>query len=106
VLGVLGANAATIEQLVHMHRTATSLFGADFTWSAAGVGYPAEFHLAAASLMMGGHVRVGLEDNLRVTMDRRAASNAELVEKALTLAPLLDREPVGAPAAREILGLD
>jgi uncharacterized protein (DUF849 family) len=105
VLGVLGANAATLEQLVHMHRTATSLFGADFTWSAAGVGYPAEFHLAAAALMLGGHVRVGLEDNLRVTTDRRAGSNAELVEKAMTLAPLLDREPVGADAARAILGL-
>jgi len=105
VLGVLGANAATLEQLVHMHRTATTLFGSDFTWSAAGVGYPAEFHLAAAALMMGGHVRVGLEDNLRVTMDRRAASNAELVEKAMTLAPLLDREPVGAAQAREILGI-
>jgi uncharacterized protein (DUF849 family) len=105
VLGVLGANAATHEQLVHMHRTATTLFGSEFTWSAAGVGSPAEFHLAAAALMMGGHVRVGLEDNLRVTMDRRAASNAELVEKAMTLAPLLDREPVGAAQAREILGI-
>lgn len=105
VLGVLGANAATLEQLVHMHRTATSLFGGDFTWSAAGVGYPAEFHLAAAALMLGGHVRVGLEDNLRVTMDRRAESNAELVGKAMTLAPLLDREPVGAAQAREILGI-
>jgi uncharacterized protein (DUF849 family) len=106
VLGVLGANAANLEQLVHMHRTATTLFGSDFTWSTAGVGYPAEFHLAAAALIMGGHVRVGLEDNLRVTMDRRAGSNAELVEKALTLAPLLDREPVGAAGAREILGID
>jgi uncharacterized protein (DUF849 family) len=105
VLGVLGANAATIEQLVHMHRTATTLFGSEFTWSAAGVGYPAEFHLAATALMMGGHVRVGLEDNLRVAMDRRAESNAELVEKAMTLAPLLDREPVGADRAREILGI-
>ena len=105
VLGVLGANAATIEQLVHMHRTAVGLFGDDFTWSAAGVGYPAEFHLAATALMMGGHVRVGLEDNLRVTTDRRAQSNAELVEKALTLAPLLDREPVDAAGARALLGL-
>jgi 3,5-dioxohexanoate:acetyl-CoA acetone transferase len=105
VLGVLGANAATIEQLVHMHRTATTLFGSEFTWSAAGVGYPAEFHLAAAALMMGGHVRVGLEDNLRVTADRRAASNAELVEKAMTLAPLLDRKPVGPGRARELLGI-
>src|SRR3712207_6875602 len=89
-----------------MHRTAAGLFGADgFTWSAAGVGYPAEFHLAATSLMLGGHIRVGLEDNLRVTMDRRAGSNAELVEKALVLAPLLDREPASADDARELLGL-
>jgi uncharacterized protein (DUF849 family) len=106
VLGVLGANAATIEQLVHMHRTAVSLFGERaFSWSAAGVGYPGEFHLAAAALMMGGHVRVGLEDNLRVSEDRRASSNAELVEKALALARLLDREPAEAPATRELLGL-
>ena len=106
VLGVLGGNAATLQQLVHMHGTAVSLFGAEiFTWSAAGVGYPAEFHLAAASLMLGGHIRVGLEDNLRVTLDRRAESNAELVEKALALARLLDRAPVGAVAARQLLGL-
>jgi uncharacterized protein (DUF849 family) len=39
-------------------------------------------------------------------MDRRAESNAELVQKAMTLAPLLDREPVDASGAREILGLD
>jgi uncharacterized protein (DUF849 family) len=106
VLGVLGANAATLEQLLHMHRTAAGLFGADgFTWSAAGVGYPAEFHLAATSLMLGGHVRVGLEDNLRVTLDRRAGSNAELVEKVLAIARLLDREPTDPDGGREILGL-
>jgi uncharacterized protein (DUF849 family) len=106
VLGVLGANAATLQQLLHMHQTATTLFGADgFTFSAAGVGYPAQFHLAATSLMLGGHIRVGLEDNLRVTGERRAASNAELVEKAMTLAPLLDRVPVTGAAARELLGL-
>jgi uncharacterized protein (DUF849 family) len=106
VLGVLGANAATLQQLLHMHQTATTLFGADgFTFSAAGVGYPAQFHLAATSMMLGGHIRVGLEDNLRVTGERRATSNAELVEKAMTLAPLLDRVPVTGAAARELLGL-
>jgi uncharacterized protein (DUF849 family) len=106
VLGVLGANAATLDQLVHMRRTAAELFGPErFTWSAAGVGYPGQFHLAAAALTMGGHMRVGLEDNLRVTRDKRADSNAELVEKAMTLAPLLDREPVDAGGARSILGL-
>jgi uncharacterized protein (DUF849 family) len=106
VLGVLGANAATVEQLVHMRQTAVDLLGADtFTWSAAGIGYPGEFHLAATALMLGGHVRVGLEDNLRVTKAKRAESNAELVEKAMALAPLLDREPASAAEARGILGL-
>jgi uncharacterized protein (DUF849 family) len=105
VLGVLGANAATLEQLVHTHRTAVGLFGSEFTWCTAGVGYPAEFHLAAAALTMGGHMRVGLEDNLRVELDRRAESNAELVEKALALARLLDRAPVGPAEARDLLGI-
>jgi uncharacterized protein (DUF849 family) len=107
VLGVVGANAASLDQLLHMLRTATGLFGADaFSWSAAGVGYPGQFHLAATSLMLGGHIRVGLEDNLRVALDRRAGSNAELVEKAMALAALLDREPAGPAAARDLLGLD
>ena len=106
VLGVLGANAATIDQLVNMRRTADDLFRtAGYTWSAAGVGYPGQFHLAAGALMMGGHIRVGLEDNLRITLTERAASNAQLVEKAVTLAPLLDREPADAHGARELLGL-
>jgi len=106
VLGVLGANAGTIEQLVHMRQTALNLFGADgFTWSVAGIGYPAEFHLAANALMLGGHVRVGLEDNMRVSLDKRADSNAELVEKAVALAPLLDRDPASSDEARAILGL-
>jgi uncharacterized protein (DUF849 family) len=107
VLGVLGANAASIEQLLHMRRTAVSLFGEErFTWSAAGVGYPGQFHLAATALMLGGHMRVGLEDNLRVTAERRAESNAELVEKAVGLAPQLDRRPVDAGEARSLLGLE
>jgi uncharacterized protein (DUF849 family) len=105
VLGVLGANGASIGQLLHMHRTATELFGERFTWSAAGVGYPHQFHLAATALMMGGHMRVGLEDNMRVTATKRADSNAELVAKAMTLAPLLDREPADPDGARAILGL-
>jgi 3,5-dioxohexanoate:acetyl-CoA acetone transferase len=106
VLGVLGANAGTIEQLVHMLRTAETLFGrGNFTWCAAGIGYPAEFHLAATALMLGGHVRVGLEDNLRLSLEQRAGSNAVLVEKARALMPLLDREPATADDARAILGL-
>jgi len=105
VLGVMGANAATIDQFMHMRRTAMDLFGEDFTWSAAGVGYPAEYHLAATCLMLGGHVRVGLEDNLRVSRAKRAETNAELVEKAVALAAIFDREPATPDEAREAFGL-
>ena len=105
VLGVMGANAATIEQFMHMRATATTLFGENLTWSAAGVGYPAEYHLAAMCLMLGGHVRVGLEDNLRLSREKRADSNAELVEKAVALAAMFDREPATPDEAREAFGL-
>jgi len=106
VLGVLGANMVEVDQLVHMLRTAERLFGAgNFTWSAAGVGYPGEFQLVALGLMMGGNVRVGLEDNLRVRKTAMAKSNVDLVEKAVELAELFDREPATPDEAREVLGL-
>ena len=105
VLGVMGANAATVEQFMHMRATADSLFGEDYTYSAAGVGYPAEYHLAAMCLMLGGHVRVGLEDNLRVSRERRAESNAELVEKVVSLAAHFDRRPATPDEARQMFGL-
>ncbi|HSE70318.1 MAG TPA: 3-keto-5-aminohexanoate cleavage protein [Nocardioidaceae bacterium] len=106
VLGVLGANAAEPDQLIHMLRTAERLFGDDaFTWSAAGVGYPGEFNMAALSLMLGGNVRVGLEDNLRVRHREPAGSNVDLVEKVVSLAALFDREPATPDEARHRLGL-
>lgn len=106
VLGVLGANGPAPEQLVHMWQTARHLLGADkFTWSVAGIGYPGEFHLGAVALVLGGHFRVGLEDNLRLTLSRRAESNAQLVEKAAQLATLLDREVATPAEARRALSL-
>jgi uncharacterized protein (DUF849 family) len=105
VLGVLGANQPEIEQAMHMLRTARTLFGEAFTWSAAGIGYPAEYHLAALGIMLGGQIRVGLEDNLRVSRSKRAESNAELVEKAVALAALYDRPPATPDQARAFLGL-
>lgn len=106
VLGVLGANACEPDQLLHMLRTAERLFGAgSFTWSAAGVGYPGEFNLAALALMLGGNVRVGLEDNLRLRRSQPAGSNAELVHKVVQLAQLFDREPASPQETRERLGL-
>jgi uncharacterized protein (DUF849 family) len=106
VLGVLGANGAEADQLLHMLRTAERLFGVgQFTWSAAGVGYPAEFSMATIALILGGNVRVGLEDNLRVRRSAPARDNAELVEKVVQLAALFDRVPATPSRARELLGL-
>jgi uncharacterized protein (DUF849 family) len=106
VLGVLGGNGVEPDQLVHMLRTAQRLFGQEaFTWSAAGVGYPGEFDLAALSLMLGGNVRVGLEDNLRLRRHDLATSNRELVEKVASLATFFDREPATPEEARARLGL-
>ena len=88
-----------------MKATADRLFGAgSYRWSVIGVGYPAEFNLAAMAIIMGGHVRVGLEDNL---FKRRGelATNAELVEKAVRVATELDREIATPDEARAMLNL-
>lgn len=106
VLGVLGANAVEADQLVHMVRTAERLFGVGgFTWSAAGIGYPGQYQVAALALVMGGNLRVGLEDNLRVRRGEQAKSNADLVTKVVDLAALFDRSPASPAEAREYLGL-
>ncbi|MFG1621783.1 3-keto-5-aminohexanoate cleavage protein [Kribbella sp. NPDC049227] len=106
VLGVLGANAAEPDQLIHMLRTAERVLGAEsFVWSVAGVGYPAEFELAALATTLGGNVRVGLEDNLRLSRTRPARSNAELVAKVRDLLGVLDRRPAEPDESRRILGI-
>jgi len=96
---------ASVDQTMHMLHTARSLFGEDFTWSAAGVGYPAEYQLAALGIMLGGQMRVGLEDNLRLSRQARAQTNAELVEKGVRLAELFDRPAATPDQARAFFGL-
>jgi len=74
------------------------------TWTAAGVGrFQAE--LQRWSLELGGHLRTGLEDNLRATKDRLARSNAELVELAVERCAEFDARPATAAEARELLSL-
>ena len=105
VLGVLGGAAANPETLIMMLQTADRLFGREnYRWSVIGVGYPWEFHMAAMGAIMGGHVRVGLEDNIFVRR-KVLASNVDLVEKAMRIASEFDREIATPDEAREILGL-
>jgi uncharacterized protein (DUF849 family) len=89
-----------------MKQTADRLFGSEnYKWSVIGAGYHAEFNLATLAILMGGHVRVGLEENIYVSKGVLAKSNAELVEKVVRIARELDREIATPDEARQILGL-
>ena len=98
---VLGVQmTATIRDLVFM----VGSIPPGCTWTAAGIGR-SEFEIAAATIIMGGHVRVGFEDNLYIEKGVLAKSNGELVEKVVKLAKLLGREIANPTEAREILSL-
>ena len=105
VLGVLGGLAATPEDLIVMKQTADRLLGPDnYRWSVIGVGYPMEFNMAAMGIMLGGHVRVGLEDNIFVRRGK-LATNVSLVEKVKRIAAEFEREIATPDEAREMLNL-
>ena len=74
------------------------------TWVAAGVGRH-QWEVNQWCLETGGHVRTGLEDNLRIEPDRLAASNAELVKKVVDGRTRFGRRPATPAEARQILGL-
>ena len=98
---VLGVQmTATVRDLVIM---ATSI-PADSTWTATGIGKNA-WGIATATIAMGGHVRVGFEDNVYMSKGVLAKSNGEMVERVVQMAKLLNREVATPAEAREILGL-
>ena len=98
---VLGVQmTATVRDLVIM---ATSI-PADSTWTATGIGKNA-WGIAAATIAMGGHVRVGFEDTVYMSKGVLAKSNGEMVERVVQMAKLLNREVATPAEAREILGL-
>ena len=87
---------------MHMKQTADRLLGVEnYTWSVIGAGYPAEFNVATLGIMMGGHARVGMEDNIFVERRVLAKSNAELVEKVVRIAKELGREIATPDEARQ-----
>jgi len=105
VLGVMGGTQATVYDLVHLKNTADRLFGDQYTWSVIGTGWPNEFRLGAVALTMGGHIRVGLEDNLLIDRGELAKSNGQLVEKMRNICEELGSAVATPPEAREIIGL-
>ena len=74
------------------------------TWTAAGIG-ATQLPVATWALELGGHIRTGMEDNIRISKDRLAASNAELVAQAAELCGKHGGRPATAAEARHLLDL-
>src|SRR5258705_9537029 len=100
VLGAPWGAPATTESLTAMK----SLLPKDAQWAAFGIGR-AEFPMVAQAFLLGGHVRVGLEDNLYLEKGVLAPDNAALVTKARSLVELLGGTLATPDEAREMLGL-
>lgn len=99
VLGVPGAIPATPENLLHMTRQ----IPVESTWSVAAMGRH-QLPMATLSIILGGHVRVGLEDNIYYTKGV-LATNTQLVERVVRLSKELQREIASPDEARHILGI-
>lgn len=100
VLGVPGAIAGTPENLMHM----VKLIPPGSTWSVAGIGR-AQLPLNTMAILLGGHVRVGFEDNIFYKKGVLATSNAQFVERIVRLANELGREVATPAEARKVLNL-
>jgi 3-keto-5-aminohexanoate cleavage enzyme len=101
VLGVPGGMPGTTQALV---AGVQALPPQVTSWSATGIGR-SHLPVLAAALSLGGHLRVGMEDNIVYARGRQVRSNAELVERAARLATELQRPPMTTAEARELLGL-
>jgi uncharacterized protein (DUF849 family) len=102
--GLLGGIGPHPEEVLHMKRTADRLFGDNYKWSVLGAG-ASQMKVAAQAAAMGGHVRVGLEDNLWIGKGRLATSNAEQVTLVRKIIEGLGLDVASPDEAREILSL-
>jgi len=102
--GLLGGIGSHPEEVLHMKRTADRLFGDNYRWSVLGAGR-SQMQVCAQAAAMGGHVRVGLEDNLWIGAGRLAESNAEQVGKVRQIIEGLGLEVASPDEARAILDL-
>ena len=100
VMGYQTGSYPTVENIIQMLKE----FPDEALWLCSGIG-PFQLPLTTLATLMGGHVRVGLEDNVYYSRGKKAKSNAELVQRAVRIAHELNR-PVATPAqARSMLGL-
>ena len=96
--------ASEPDTLTHLKRTADRLFGSDYQFSVLAAGR-AQIPMATIAAAMGGHVRVGLEDNLYLSKGVLAKSNAEQVRLIRDIVERLGREVATPDDARAMLGL-
>ena len=104
IFGILGGIGADHENLMHMRRIANKLFGADYRWSILAAGKH-QMSFVTMGAMMGGNVRVGLEDSLYVARGELAKSNADQVAKVRRIVEDLSLEVATPAEARVMLGL-
>ena len=100
VMGLKGAIPASIDHLTHLRRSIPS----DATWTVAGVG-KAQLVMNTHAILMGGHVRVGLEDCIYYRYGE-LASNEQLVGRIVRISQELGRDIASPNEARAILGLE
>jgi len=104
VFGILGGAGADLENLVHMHKIADRLFGDDYEWSVLAAGRH-QMPFTTQSALLGGNLRVGLEDSLYIGPGEKAKSNADQVRKIRSIVENLGLTVATPAEARARLGL-
>ena len=104
IFGILGGIGADPENVTHMRRIADKLFGDDYVWSLLAGGRH-QLPLVTMSAIMGGNVRVGLEDSLYAGKGQLATSNAQQVSIIRRIVERLSMDIASADEARQMLVL-
>ncbi len=104
IYGILGGVGADPDNLMHMHTIAQKLFGNDYEWSVLAAGRH-QMRFCTQAAMLGGNVRVGLEDSLYIGKGDLAKSNAEQVGKIRTIIEALGLQVATPAEARARLAL-
>ena len=104
IFGILGGIGADEENLMHAKRIADKLFGDQYQWSVLAAGRH-QMNFVTMAAMLGGNVRVGLEDSLYISKGKLAESNKEQVAKIRRIIEDLSLEVATPTEAREMLGL-
>jgi uncharacterized protein (DUF849 family) len=104
IFGILGGIGADMDNLLFMKRTADKLFGGSYRWSVLAAGRN-QIPFCTQAAMLGGNVRVGLEDSLYIGKGKLAASNSEQVDKIRRILNELGYEVATPADAREMLAL-